>query len=82
MDRLPPNMMLAILVFAAVACAVIVLAVLWEWWGDRRRQRDLARRLAGVEPGDEGKGADPFGDLFKEGARLVRKQRQAVLPAR
>ncbi len=42
MDQLPPNVMLAILVFAAVACAVIVLAVLLEWWGDRRRQRDLA----------------------------------------
>ncbi|MEJ2151685.1 MAG: type II secretion system F family protein [Gemmatimonadota bacterium] len=79
MDRLPPNVMLAILVFAAVACAVIVLAVLWEWWGDRRRQRDLARRLGSVEPSGDGQGGDPFGDLFKEATNADVKWLQPVV---
>ncbi len=78
MDRLPPNVMLAILVFAAVACAVVVLSIVWEWWGDRRRQRDLARRLSGVET-DDGERKDAFGDLFKEAKSADIKWLQPVV---
>jgi len=78
MDRLPPNVMLAILVFAAVACAVVVLSIMWEWWGDRRRQRDLARRLSGVETSD-GERKDAFGDLFKEAKSADVKWLQPVV---
>lgn len=65
--QLPPNVLFAILAFAAVACAVTVLAMGWEWWGDRRRQRELTRRLEGYGPDDgDSKKQDPFGDLFKQ----------------
>lgn len=58
----------ALAVFAAVAFAVLSLSLLWEWWRDRRRTKEIESRLGalageGDEPGAQG---DPFGDLFRE----------------
>ncbi|HET9481598.1 MAG TPA: type II secretion system F family protein [Candidatus Polarisedimenticolia bacterium] len=72
------NTGLAVMVFAGVACAVMLLGLLWEWFSERRRMKQITERL-----GDMGKGGarvpggDPFGDLFREGAE---KESSWLLP--
>ncbi|MDX1624442.1 MAG: type II secretion system F family protein [Gemmatimonadota bacterium] len=65
--QLPPNVLPAAAAFASVALAVLSIALLWEWWRDRRRQREIARRLSEMsdEGGSKG-GGDPFADLFRD----------------
>lgn len=74
--NLPSNFAPAAIAFAAVALAVLSLAMLWEWWSDRRRTRDIARRLGSMAEGGEGtstKSRDPFGDLLRpdDAARIT-----------
>ena len=35
----------ALMAFVAVAFAVLALAIFWEWWSDRRRQKEIRRRI-------------------------------------
>lgn len=64
-ERLPPDIGLALLVFAAVACGVITLALVWEWWNERRQRKDITDRLESLARG-EAPGGDPFSDLFRD----------------
>lgn len=63
--NLSPTLMPAVLASAAVALAVLSLAFGWEWWRDRRRSKEIIKRLSGVAPSGE-KPAEAFGDLFRE----------------
>lgn len=72
-DRLPPNTILALLAFAAVACAVLMLALLWEWWNERRKQKEITDRLDSMARGETGPAGDPFGNLFREAAESEMK---------
>ena len=65
MDWLPPNATPALAAFAAVALGVLSLAFGWEWWRDRRRSKEITRRLSGMASGEE-KPSDVFGDLFRD----------------
>lgn len=56
----------AIVAFATVAFGVLALAMLWEWWGDRRKQKEIVSRLDSIARGERVPGGDPFGDLFRE----------------
>lgn len=62
------NITVAVMVFTAVGCGVLLLALLWEWFSERRRSRDITSRLEGMAKGERTLGGDPFGDLFVEGA--------------
>ncbi|MCA1572786.1 MAG: type II secretion system F family protein [Chloroflexi bacterium] len=65
--RWPANAAPALLAFAAVALAVLSIVLLWEWWRDRRKQRDIVNRLSAMAKGGaEGAAADPFGELFRD----------------
>jgi tight adherence protein B len=63
-DRVPAGYLPAILIFVAVGLGVLALALVWEWWADRRQRREVAQRLEGMASGAPGK--DPFGDLFRD----------------
>ena len=39
-------------------------AILWEWFSDRRRRRDVIRHLEAIP--EEGQPGDPFRDLFRD----------------
>ncbi len=67
MSRVPASWIPAILVFAAVAMAVLALSLLWEWWRDRRKHKEISQRLNLMAEGKSGQ--DPFSDLFREDAR-------------
>lgn len=56
----------AIVAFATVAFGVLALAMLWEWWGDRRKQKEIVSRLDSMARGERVPGGDPFSDLFRE----------------
>ena len=62
------NVTVAIMVFAGVGCGVLLLALLWEWFSERRRSRDITSRLEGMAKGERTLGGDPFGDLFVDAA--------------
>jgi tight adherence protein B len=64
-DRLPAGYVPAIILFIAVGLGVLSLALLWEWWRERRQRGEIAARLKGMASG-EGGGPDPFGDLFRD----------------
>lgn len=63
-DRLPAGYMPAIIMFVAVGLGVLSLALLWEWWRERRQRSEIAQRLKGMATGEGG--TDPFGDLFRD----------------
>lgn len=63
-DRLPAGYGPAILIFVAVGLAVLSLALMWEWWRDRRQRKEVAARLEGMASGAPG--PDPFGELFRD----------------
>jgi tight adherence protein B len=63
-DRLPAGYMPAIIMFVAVGLGVLSLALLWEWWRERRQRGEIAERLKGMASGEGG--PDPFGDLFRD----------------
>jgi tight adherence protein B len=50
----------ALLAFVAVAFAVLTLALLWEWWRDRQRRREITARIA------SGKADQSFENLFRD----------------
>lgn len=58
----------ALMVFVAVALGVLSLSLLWEWWRERRRTKEIENRLGALTGrGGDGKARpDPFGDLFRE----------------
>jgi tight adherence protein B len=62
---LPPNTIAALAAFAAVGLGVLSLTLLWEWWRDRRRSKEIVSRLSGIAQGTE-KPSEVFGDLFRE----------------
>ncbi|MGH7572521.1 MAG: type II secretion system F family protein [Gemmatimonadota bacterium] len=62
------NVGLAVMVFTGVACAVMLLALGWEWFSQRRRTKQITERLGGMTKGERVPGGDPFGDLFVNGA--------------
>lgn len=62
------NATLAVMVFTGVACAVMLLALGWEWFSERRRSKEITDRLQGMAKGERVPGDDPFGELFREGA--------------
>lgn len=63
------NAGLAVMVFAGVACTVMLLALGWEWFSERRRTKKITDRLGDMSKGGERvPGGDPFGDLFLEGS--------------
>lgn len=62
------NIGLAVMIFAGVACAVMLLALGWEWFSERRRSKQITDRLQGAAKGERVPGGDPFGDLFRDGA--------------
>jgi tight adherence protein B len=64
-DRLPAGYVPAIILFVAVGLGVLSLALLWEWWSERRQRGEIAARLKGMASG-EGGGQDAFGDLFRD----------------
>lgn len=64
-DRLPPQTIPAVLAFAMVALAVLSLALAWEWWRDRRRSKEIIRRLSGISERGE-KPSETFHELFHE----------------
>jgi tight adherence protein B len=64
-DRLPAGYVPAIILFIAVGLGVLSLALLWEWWRERRQRGEIADRLKGMASGGGG-GPDPFGDLFRD----------------
>jgi tight adherence protein B len=64
-DRLPAGYVPAIILFVAVGLGVLSLALLWEWWSERRQRGEIAERLKGMASG-EGGGQDAFGDLFRD----------------
>ncbi len=61
-----PNVAAALFAFAAVACGILATAFLWEWWRDRRRQKEIVQRLSGMGKGATAPGGDAFGDLFRD----------------
>jgi tight adherence protein B len=63
-DRLPAGYGPAILIFVAVGLGVLSLALMWEWWRDRRQRKEVTRRLESMASGAPG--PDPFGDLFRD----------------
>jgi tight adherence protein B len=63
-DRLPAGYGPAILIFVAVGLAVLSLALMWEWWRDRRQRKEVTQRLESMASGAPG--PDPFGDLFRD----------------
>ena len=63
-DRLPAGYGPAILIFVAVGLGVLSLALMWEWWRDRRQRKEVAQRLESMASGAPG--PDPFGDLFRD----------------
>ena len=63
-DRLPAGYGPAILIFVAVGLGVLSLALMWEWWRDRRQRKEVTQRLESMASG--GPGPDPFGDLFRD----------------
>ena len=65
-EQLSPNVGLALLVFAAVACGVLTLALVWEWWSEHRQRKDITQRLESMARGESAPGGDPFGDLFRD----------------
>ncbi|HKY61287.1 MAG TPA: type II secretion system F family protein, partial [Gemmatimonadota bacterium] len=73
------NVTLAVMVFTAVGCGVLLLALLWEWFSERRRSRDITSRLQGMTKGERTPGGDPFGDLFREGEAKDMKWLQPVV---
>jgi tight adherence protein B len=77
-DLLGPNALAAVAAFIAVALAVMSLAMAWEWWRDRRRSRDITRRLTGMGPVGE-KPSDLFPDLFREQRLAESKWMELVL---
>lgn len=62
---LSPQAVAALLAFAAVAFAVLSMALFWEWWRDRRRRKEVSKRIGGLT-GEGESGGDPFSDLFQE----------------
>lgn len=68
MSTMQPNLAAALFAFAAVACGVLTLAFLWEWWRDRRRQKEIVERIQGMAEKREGVAGDPFQDLFRDEA--------------
>lgn len=62
------NTGLAVMVFAGVACAVLLLGLVWEWFSERRRMKDITKRLGDMEKGAASAPGDPFGELFREGS--------------
>ncbi|MGH7558584.1 MAG: type II secretion system F family protein [Gemmatimonadota bacterium] len=58
----------AVIVFTAVACVVMLLALGWEWFSERRRTKEITDRLEGMAKGERTPGGDPFGDLFRDGS--------------
>ena len=73
------NVTVAIMVFAGVGCGVLLLALLWEWFSERRRSRDITSRLEGMAKGERTLGGDPFGDLFVDAAAKDVKWMQPVV---
>ncbi|CAN5269362.1 type II secretion system F family protein [soil metagenome] len=67
-ERLQPNAAMAMLVFAAVACGVLTLALVWEWWNEHRQRKDIADRLDRMSKGETAPAGDPFDDLFRQGS--------------
>ena len=63
-DRLPAGYGPAILIFVAVGLAVLSLALMWEWWRDRRQRKEVTQRLESMASGAPG--PDAFGDLFRD----------------
>lgn len=62
-----PNMAAALFAFAAVACGILALTFLWEWWRDRRRQKEIVQRLGAMGKGQPVAGAaGGFGSLFRD----------------
>lgn len=57
----------ALLTFVTVGCGVASIAILWEWWSERRRRREVMRHLQEIP--DSGAGGDAFGDLFRDEIR-------------
>ncbi len=53
----------AILVFVAVACGVLTMALLWEGWRDRRRKREIAERI------ETGAATQTYSELFRDPVR-------------
>lgn len=51
----------AVLAFVAMAFAVLALATLWEWWTDRRRQKEIRSRI-----GTEDVMARTFDELIRK----------------
>jgi tight adherence protein B len=63
-DRLPAGYGPAILIFVAVGLGVLSIALMWEWWRDRRQRKEVTQRLESMASGAPG--PDPFGDLFRD----------------
>ncbi|HUP20173.1 MAG TPA: type II secretion system F family protein [Gemmatimonadota bacterium] len=61
-----PNLVAALIAFAAVACGVLAMVFAWEWWRDRRRQKEIVERIGALSGGRAAPGVDPFGSLFRD----------------
>ncbi len=70
--------MAALATFAAVGLGVLSLALLWEWWTDRRRSKDINARLKGLAEGSE-KPIEVFGSLFREDPAAVSGPLDAIV---
>ncbi len=73
-----PQTMAALAVFAAVGLGVLSVALLWEWWRDRRRAKEISARLTGLATGTE-KPSDVFGELFRDDPGAVHGPMDAVV---
>lgn len=65
-ESMSSNWPLALVTFATVALGVLALAMLWEWWGSRRKQKEIVSRLDTMARGERVPGGDPFADLFRD----------------
>lgn len=63
-DRIPAGYLPAIVLFVVVGLGVLSLALVWEWWRDRRQRKEITQRLEGMASGQGG--PDPFGELFRD----------------
>ena len=73
-----PQTIAALAAFAAVGLGVLSLALLWEWWQDRRRSREINARLTGLATGAE-KPSEVFGSLFRDDPAAVSGPLDAVV---